>query len=173
MHSGLWEMSLLFMYVCIFGCTGSLSWCVSSLVAVRGLSSWSRQACYPVICGILVPWPGIKSMFPTLESGFSTTGPTRKSQETSLSCEPHGEDWTGFEKIWKYFWILLAVLPSNLPLALSKYNRQHGFSRLRMRMCPWMESCRGDEAERDVEKCSFLPSGRISLGLYCLPIVIV
>ena len=89
------------MYVCNFGCTGSLSWCASSLVAVHGLSSCSRQACYPVICGILVPWPGIKSMFPTLESGFSTTGPTRKSQEISLASlmGKIGQDLRRYESI--------------------------------------------------------------------------
>jgi len=35
----------------------------------------------PVACGILVPQPGIKPVFPALEGGFLATGPPRKSPE--------------------------------------------------------------------------------------------
>ena len=47
-------------------------WSAGSVVAAHGLSC-------PTACGILVPRPGIKPMSPTLEGGFSTTGPPRKS----------------------------------------------------------------------------------------------
>ena len=46
--------------------------CASSVVVVCGLSR-------PVACGILVPWPGIKSVSPALEGGFFITGPPGKS----------------------------------------------------------------------------------------------
>ena len=35
---------------------------------------------YPVVCGILVPQPGIEPMTPPLSGGFLTTGPPGKFQ---------------------------------------------------------------------------------------------
>ena len=42
-----------------------------------------RLSC-PKACGILVPWPGIKPMSPTLEGRFLTMGPLGKSFWLSL-----------------------------------------------------------------------------------------
>ena len=47
-----------------------------SLVEARGLSC-------PVVCGILVPRPGIEPMSPALEGRFFTTGPPGKSLNAS------------------------------------------------------------------------------------------
>ena len=57
-----------------FSCTAqSLQlWCVGSVVVTCGL-------CCSVACGILVPQPGIESMYPALQNGFLTTGPPGKS----------------------------------------------------------------------------------------------
>ena len=43
----------------------------------RGLSC-------PVACGILVPRPGIEPASPSMEGGFFTTGPPRKSLSNKL-----------------------------------------------------------------------------------------
>ena len=48
-------------------------WCAGSVVVARGLSC-------PTLCGILVPWPGIKPASPALEGGFFTTEQPGKSQ---------------------------------------------------------------------------------------------
>ena len=56
-----------------------------SLDVMHGLSC-------PETCGILVSWPGIEPVCPTLESGFFTTGPPGKSPERNLKshCKGHG-----------------------------------------------------------------------------------
>ena len=38
----------------------------------------------PIACGILIPWAGIKPNSPSLQGGFLTTGPPRKSPQISL-----------------------------------------------------------------------------------------
>ena len=38
----------------------------------------------PIACGILIPWAWIKPNSPSLQGGFWTTGPTRKSPQISL-----------------------------------------------------------------------------------------
>ena len=43
------------------------------LLVARGLRC-------PLECGVLVPWPGIKPVFPVLQGRFVTTGSPRKSQ---------------------------------------------------------------------------------------------
>ena len=48
--------------------------CASLVVVAHGLSC-------PVACGILVSQPGFKSVSPTLEGRFFTTGPSGKSQD--------------------------------------------------------------------------------------------
>ena len=50
-----------------------------SLVTVHWLS-------YSSPCGTLVPWPGIKPVFPALQGTFLTTGPAGKSQDCFLRC---------------------------------------------------------------------------------------
>ena len=63
-------------------------WCWVS-VAGRRLSVWctgfsrfdAGEACCPVACGILVPWPGIRLVCPVLEGRFSMTGPPGKLRE--------------------------------------------------------------------------------------------
>ena len=47
-------------------------WYMGSLVLVHGLSC-------PMICGILVPQPGLKPTCPALQGGFLTSGPPGKS----------------------------------------------------------------------------------------------
>ena len=64
-------------YFLFFGCIGSQLWHVGSSIAVRRLSCCSIQA--QLLHSILVSRPGIKTAFPTLQSGFSTTGPPEES----------------------------------------------------------------------------------------------
>jgi len=54
---------------------GFLCWHLESLVLVHGLSYCSTAP------EILVPPSGIKPTFPELQGGFSTTGPSGKSQK--------------------------------------------------------------------------------------------
>ena len=54
-----------------------LSRCEGSLVVALGLSG-------PSACGILVPGPGIKPVFPALQGRFFTTGPPGKSLITTF-----------------------------------------------------------------------------------------
>ena len=55
-----------------------------SLAVAPGLSC-------PIACGILVPWPGIKPVFPALKGRFLTTGPPGKSQPCFLTSKNHTE----------------------------------------------------------------------------------
>ena len=54
-------------------------WLASSLVVALGLSC-------PAASTILVPWPGIKPVSPTLQGRFLTPGPPEKSQR-KLFCQ--------------------------------------------------------------------------------------
>ena len=63
------------------------------------LQSWAQQLAQAGMLPCNMWDLSSMTRIPTLESGFSTTGPTRKSQEISLACEPHREDWTRFEKL--------------------------------------------------------------------------
>ena len=60
-----------------FDCARSLLRHLGSLVVEFRLSC-------PAACGILVLWPGIKSVSAALEGGFSTTGPQERSHCTVL-----------------------------------------------------------------------------------------
>ena len=50
-----------------------------------GFSS-GEQISYPVACGILVPWPGIKLKSHTVEARLLTTGPPGKSPSLLTFC---------------------------------------------------------------------------------------
>ena len=58
----------------VLGLRGGTS---ASLVADHGLRC-------PMVCGKLVPWPGIKSTSPSLKGGFLNTGPPGKSGKLLL-----------------------------------------------------------------------------------------
>ena len=63
-----------------------------SLVVTHGLSC-------PVVCGIFVPWPGIKPSSPALEGGFLTTGPPGKSPGlSSLHSQISYRSWVEFTR---------------------------------------------------------------------------
>ena len=58
--------------------------CGAQALELMGLEVEVHGLCCPVACGILVPWSGIKLVFPTLEGRFLTTEPPRKSLECYL-----------------------------------------------------------------------------------------
>ena len=64
-------------------------WPMDSPVAAPAQWLWDA-GCFSSACGILVSWPGLKFTSPTLQSGFSTTGPPGKSPDIQmvqlLSC---------------------------------------------------------------------------------------
>ena len=66
------KISTLYFY---FGCTGSLLQHSSSSLQHTGLVT--------VVCGILVPWLGVKPVSPVLEGRFLTTGPPGKTLKES------------------------------------------------------------------------------------------
>ena len=67
--------------VFIFGCLGlSCSSGASLYLKCMGLVIVEHRLSCPVACGILVPWPGIKTASPALEDIFLTNGPPGKSQ---------------------------------------------------------------------------------------------
>lgn len=84
------------------------------------------------------------------------------------------ENWPRFEIGLKCPWIPLALLLSDLPLALPKFNIQHGFSRLRGGCVP---GSRIIEEMSQTGVCCLvfihLLCGRISPDLYCLPVFVV
>ena len=64
-------------------------WPMDSPVVAPAQQLWDAGH-FPSACGILVSRPGIKLTSPTLQGGFSTTGPPGKSPDIqtvqSLSC---------------------------------------------------------------------------------------
>ena len=58
------------------------TWALSLRRVNSVVVAW-RLSC-PAACGILVPWSGIESVSPALESRFFTTGPPGKSCETVI-----------------------------------------------------------------------------------------
>lgn len=56
-----------------------------NLILLHWVIAGAHRLSYPVVCGIFVPWSGIKPESPELEGGFLATGPPGKSADLSLA----------------------------------------------------------------------------------------
>ena len=76
---------------------------------------WAHRVSCPVACGILVSQPGVECIFPTLQGGLLTTGPSGKSQLCSFLTRDGtpGGSWMGKKITWDmyipFFWVLPLV----------------------------------------------------------------
>ena len=82
----------------LFSGVHKLLFLVVALEYMGSVVAMLRLSC-PLSCGILVPWPGMEPVSPTLQGRFSITGPPEKSPgryfwRRVLFKPEWGKDWT-------------------------------------------------------------------------------